>query len=273
MVVEEAKRTGLPASMFSDFEAILNQDYEPASLAEADIIPENLLSNFIEKNHDGQYMVFTDVSMSPDKKDAVTATLTAKPSTFVLEPFYYCKNMVDVIHDDFNVAVWISSIFVFLVVLLTYRNFITALLCFIPMMFSWFTVQGYMALFGLEFNLINIVISTFIFGIGVDYSVFIMEGLLEEFRTENSKMLQAHKIAIFFSALILIIVSASLLLAGHQAIRSMAVSTIIGMMSTIVFSYSLQSFAFRLALHSRHYRSSLRRKYRGKRQFIVAQNV
>ena len=40
------------------------------------------------------------------------------------------------------------------------------------MFLSWYVLQGLMALLGLEFNLINIVISTFIFGIGVDYSIF-----------------------------------------------------------------------------------------------------
>ena len=45
------------------------------------------------------------------------------------------------------------------------------------MFISWYVMQGYMAIFNLEFNLINIVISTFIYGIGVDYSIFVMEGL------------------------------------------------------------------------------------------------
>ena len=235
---------GLDPMMFYEFKDLLDADYEPASLLESGVVPENMLGNFIECNADNQYMVFTDVSMTFDEKDIVTDALVLNPKTFVLEPFYYCKSMVEVVNDDFNIAVWISSLFVLIILLVSFRNLITALLSFLPMVLSWFMVQGYMALIGLEFNLISIVISTFIFGVGVDYSIFIMEGLLTHARTGNRDMLSWHKVAIFFSAAILVIVVSSLLFAVHPAIRSIGLSTLIGMASTIMISYSLQPFVF-----------------------------
>jgi len=256
----EALKNDLPPDMFYDFEALLAADYQPESLLEAGIVPENLLGNFIERNADGQYMVFTDVSMAPEEKDNVTAHLVRNPKTFILDPFYYCKDMVEVIHDDFNIALWFSSIFVLLILLLSYRNIITALISFMPMAISWFVVQGYMAIIGLEFNLINIVISTFIFGVGVDYSIFITEGLLAEARSGSREMLAYHKSAIFFSAAILAIVTCSLLFAQHPSIRSIGLSTLIGMATTILISYSLQPFVFRQALKIPFYRRSIEKK-------------
>ena len=244
MVDKGAQDFGLDPMMFYDFKELLNAEYEPASLMESGVVPPNLLGNFIECNADNQYMVFTDVAMRFDEKDIVTDALVTNPKTFVLEPFYYCKSMVEVINDDFNIAVWISSLFVLLILLVSFRNLITALLSFIPMVLSWFMVQGYMAIIGLEFNLASIIISTFIFGVGVDYSIFITEGLLTQARTGNSDVLTWHKVAIFFSAAILVIVVSSLLFAVHPAIRSIGLSTLIGMASTIMISYSLQPFVF-----------------------------
>ena len=244
MVDKGAHDFGLDPMMFYEFKELLNADYEPASLMESGVVPPNLLGNFIECNADNQYMVFTDVSMTFDDKDIVTDELITNPKTFVLEPFYYCKSMVEVINDDFNIAVWISSLFVLLILLVSFRNIITALLAFLPMVLSWFMVQGYMAILGLEFNLINIIISTFIFGVGVDYSIFITEGLLKQARTGDSNVLTWHKVAIFFSAIILVIVTGSLLFAVHPAIRSIGLITLIGMASTIMISYSLLPFAF-----------------------------
>ena len=218
-----AKLLGLDPSMFADFNMMLEADYEPASLMESSIVPENLLGNFIELNADGQYMVFTDVSMEAADMDKVTEAVIKNPKTFILDPFYYCKDMVQVIHDDFNIAVWISSLFVLLILLISFRNILTALLSFIPMVLSWFMVQGYMALIGLEFNLINIIISTFIFGIGVDYSIFITEGLLTQARTGSRDVL-------------------------------------IGMASTIMISYSLQPFAFRQLMKIPAYKRSVLKK-------------
>ena len=260
MIDKGAKDFGLDPMMFYEFKDLLDAEYEPASLMESGVIPDNLLGNFIECNADNQYMIFTDVAMRFDEKDIVTDELVTNPKTFVLEPFYYCKSMVEVIHDDFNIAVWISSLFVLIILLVSFRNIITALLSFLPMVLSWFMVQGYMALLGLEFNLINIIISTFIFGVGVDYSIFITEGLLSEARTGSRDILTWHKIAIFFSAAILVIVVASLLFAVHPAIRSIGLITLIGMASTIMISYCLQPFAFRQLMKWPWYRKSVMKK-------------
>ena len=260
MVDKGAHDFGLDPMMFYDFKELLNAEYEPASLLESGVVPPNLLGNFIECNADNQYMVFTDVAMRFDEKDIVTDALVTNPKTFVLEPFYYCKSMVEVINDDFNIAVWISSLFVLLILLVSFRNIITALLSFIPMVLSWFMVQGYMAIIGLEFNLASIIISTFIFGVGVDYSIFITEGLLTQARTGNSDVLTWHKVAIFFSAAILVIVVSSLLFAVHPAIRSIGLSTLIGMASTIMISYALQPFAFWQLMKWPWYKKSVMKK-------------
>ena len=260
LVDKAAYDFGLDPMMFYEFKDLLEADYETASLMESGVVPDNLLGNFIECNADNQYMVFTDVSMDFNEKDLVTDALVTNSKTFVLEPFYYCKSMVEVINDDFNIAVWISSLFVLVILLVSFRNLITALLSFIPMVLSWFMVQGYMALLGLEFNLINIIISTFIFGVGVDYSIFIMEGLLSQARTGSRDILTWHKVAIFFSAVILVIVVASLLFAVHPAIRSIGLSTLIGMASTIMISYSLQPFVFWQLMKIPAYKRSVLKK-------------
>jgi len=203
-------------------------------------------------------MVFTDVSYAHENQTAVWDALTTLPHVFVLEPFYYCKDLVQVIHDDFSTTLWISSLFVFIVLLISFRNIWTALVAFFPMFISWYVMQGYMALLGLEFNLINIVIATFIYGIGVDYSIFVMEGLLAEARKGETRMLDYHKAAIFYSALILGIVVFSLIFATHPAIHSIGLITLIGMASTILITYSLQPWIFRLLTKIPFFRKTFR---------------
>ncbi len=68
----------------------------------------------------------------------------------------------------------------------------------LPMGISRVIILGLMAMFGVEFNIVTIILSTFIFGIGDDFSIFIMDGLLSEYKT-GRKMLDTHKTAIFFS--------------------------------------------------------------------------
>ena len=47
-------------------------------------------------------------------------------------------------------------------------------------MISWVFTTGIMAVFGIQFNVINIIVCTLIFGIGVDYSIFMTMALQKE---------------------------------------------------------------------------------------------
>ena len=248
----------LPYNLFDPFLSIITRSYEPDNLFESGIVPPGLLSNYVEKQGSGRYMVFTDVSYDIKDQDTVTDALTRIPHVFVLEPFYYCRDLVKVVHEDFTTTLLISSIFVLLVLLLSFRNLWTALLAFFPMFISWYVMQGFMAIFGLEFNLINIVIATFVYGIGVDYSIFVMEGLLAEARRGETAMLKYHKVAIFYSALVLGIVTFSLIFATHPAIHSIGIITLIGMASTILITYSLQPWIFRHLVKIPYFRKAFR---------------
>ena len=94
-------------------------------------------------------MIFTDVSYRKEDMASVYKDITSTDHVFVLNPFYYCRDMVEIVHDDFNTTLWISSIFVLLVLLFSFRNIWIALVAFFPMFISWYVMQGYMAVFGL----------------------------------------------------------------------------------------------------------------------------
>ena len=157
----------------------------------------------------------------------------------VLDTYYYTLDTLVNMNEDFNVLQWVSMAFVFVVLLLSFRcNIKKTLLAFMPILLSWLIVLGAMALFDMKFNLVNIIISTFIFGIGVDYSIFVMNGLTDD--NDSDKMLAYHKTAIFFSAVTLIVTVASMLFASHPAIKSVGFSTLTGLVSAVVLSYVMQ---------------------------------
>ncbi|MDY6327634.1 MAG: MMPL family transporter [Bacteroidales bacterium] len=247
-VKEAAVREQLPPDVFDPFEAMVSADYQPGNLYESGAIPDGLLCNFIEKS-DGKYLIFNSVQMNEDKKASVDDYVANLPHAVVVDPFYYTGNIITMIRDDFSTTLLISSIFVFVVLLLSFRNVIIAIIAFMPMFLSWYVVQGWMAIFGLPFNLINIVISTFIFGIGVDYSIFVMQGLMSEHGDDGGNLLEYHKVAVFFSALILVVVVLSMLFATHPALKSIGVCTLIGMVSTVMITYTLQPLLFRLYMN------------------------
>ena len=240
-----AEKNGLEPVMFEPFYMMVESDYEAESLYDAEVLPESLLSNFIERMDDGKYVVFTSVQLPEANKKTVNDAIAPLPHAVCIDPFYYTNDMVKMLNDDFNTILGISSVFVFIVLLVSFRSLPIALIAFLPMGLSWYVVQGIMGIFGLQFNLINIIIATFIFGIGVDYSIFVMTGLIARARGEDENLLTYHKTAIFFSAFVLMVVTASLLFATHPAIHSIGISTLIGMSATILITYTLQPALFR----------------------------
>ena len=244
-ITKSAKANDLDPIMFEPFFLMLESDYEAESLYDAEVLPESLVSNFIELTEGGKYMVFTSVQMPESNKMMVNDAVAALPHAVCIDPFYYTTDMVEMLNDDFNTILGISSIFVFIVLLVSFRSIPIALLAFLPMGLSWYVVQGIMGIWGLQFNLINIIIATFIFGIGVDYSIFVMTGLIAKATGEGDNLLTYHKTAIFFSAFVLMAVTGSLLFATHPAIHSIGISTLIGMSATILITYTLQPALFR----------------------------
>ena len=240
-----AKKNGLDPIMFEPFYMMIESDYEAESLYDAEVLPESLVSNFIELTTEGKYVVFTSVQLLEENKKIVNDAVAALPHAVCIDPFYYTNDMVKMLNDDFNTILGISSIFVFIVLLVSFRSLPIAFIAFLPMGLSWYVVQGIMGIFGLQFNLINIIIATFIFGIGVDYSIFVMTGLISKVAGEDDNLLTYHKTAIFFSAFVLMVVTGSLLFAIHPAIHSIGISTLIGMSATILITYTLQPALFR----------------------------
>ncbi len=225
-------------------ESIVKNDYETGSLYDLGLLPEDLIGNFIDKAS-GKFLVMTSAVMPMDCFEDVSAVLNDIPEVIVVDPNFYSSELVKIINEDFDSVLGISSIFVLFVLLLSFRSIVLALIAFIPMSVSWYVVQGVMGLLGMDFNMINIVIATFIFGVGVDYSIFVMKGLLAKEKGEDNKLLLQHKTAIFLSAFMLIMALGSLLFATHPAISSVGFTTLIGMSSTVILTYTIQPALFK----------------------------
>ncbi|MDO4160877.1 MAG: hypothetical protein Q4D41_10510 [Prevotellaceae bacterium] len=252
LIRKTAPEEGLNPEAFEPFFDIVSADYKPDALYKANIIPEGYLSTLMEQSYNGDYLCFTSVVCKNDSirgndsdYNRICDAISSSPDLLVLDTYYYTRDTLEQMNKDFNVLQWVSMLFVLIVLFFSFHfNIKYTLLGFMPILLSWLIVLGTMAIFGVQFNLINIIISTFIFGIGVDYSIFVMNGLING----NSKpsLLEYHKTAIFFSAVILIITVSSMLFAKHPAILSVGFSTLVGLVSSVVISYVLQPAIFRL---------------------------
>ena len=152
--------------------------------------------------------------------------------------------LVQALQEDFNTIGWVCGTIVLLFLWLSFGSLGLTLVCFLPLAVSWIWIQGIMGLTGLDFNIVNIILATFIFGMGDDYSIFITEGLLYE-RATGKKILHSYKNAVMLSGIILFIGIGALVVARHPAMRSLGLVTVIGMLTVVAMAYYLPPLVFR----------------------------
>ena len=146
--------------------------------------------------------------------------------------------------DNFNYIGFACGCIVFFFLWFSMGNLELAALSFLPMAVSWIWILGLMGIGDIQFNIVNVILATFIFGQGDDYTIFITEGCQYEY-TYGKKLLASYKNSIILSALVMFIGMGTLIFAQHQALRSLAHVTIVGMFSVVLMAYLLPPLVFR----------------------------
>ncbi|MEO7765822.1 MAG: 1-acyl-sn-glycerol-3-phosphate acyltransferase, partial [Ferruginibacter sp.] len=240
---------GFKPSAFDPFREMLNKNYQPVDSTQMTSIRKNFLDDYITETP-GRATVVTLLKCAADKKPMVYSAFETNPLVTVVDKQYLTAKFVDIINADFTKIALMTSLLVFVVLLITYGRIELTLVSFIPMFIAWVWILGIMGLFGISFNIINIIVSALVFGLGDDYSLFIMDGLLREYKT-GRKNLSSYKSSIFLSAITTIAGLGVLIFAQHPALRSIALISIIGIVSVVLMAQILIPFLFALLIQKR----------------------
>ncbi|HOV10851.1 MAG TPA: MMPL family transporter [Bacteroidales bacterium] len=249
-LAESARKLNFSEDAFHDFISILDKKYTRISPRDFEWLKKHFARPYLHQDEKNNYVV-SPLKINPQKYDQVLAAIPETANTLVLEPANILTRFIDIINKDFNTILLISSLLVFLFLLISYGRIELALVAFIPMLISWVWILGIMSLSQIKFNIFSIIISAFIFGLGDDYSIFMMDGLLQKYK-KGVNLLDSYKTAVFLSALTMFVGIGVLIFAKHPALRSIALLTIIGMFSVVFLSYTVAPALFRLLVYKKN---------------------
>ena len=228
--------------VIQNFEQLISRSYVGGDTTMLNQIRAAFFEDYIiEKNY--ETTIISMVNVYPTLRQDVYDRLDNSP-VHTVDRQMLTNLFVEYVNADFNFIVTFTAAFVFIALLILYGRIELTLITFVPMMITWIWILGIMALIGIEFNIINVMVSTFIFGLGDDYSIFTMDGLLQEYRA-GKKNLESIKTSIFLSAVTTIAGLGVLVLAQHPALRSIAAISIIGIGCVFVMSQTIEPFLFR----------------------------
>ncbi|HRO47623.1 1-acyl-sn-glycerol-3-phosphate acyltransferase [Agriterribacter sp.] len=246
---QEGAALGYSATAFNRFALLLNKYFDVTDSAAMAAVRKTLLDDYISEAP-GKATVVTLLKVPAQSKAAVYDAFENKPGATILDKQYLTGKFVELINADFTNIALITSLLVFFVLLITYGRIELALMAFLPMLVSWIWILGIMGIAGIKFNIINIIVSTLIFGLGDDYSIFIMDGLLQEYKT-GKKNLSSFKSSILLSAITATVGLGVLIFAQHPALRSIAMISVIGILCVVLVAQVCIPFLFSVLIRNR----------------------
>ena len=267
-VRREAVKAGFTEDAFSMFTEGITKQYEP--LSEIEMKPLQALCQTYTLQHDSIIRVVNFVRVPLEASEAVKEQIrlvieeqgvasrhreersdpeisalrqAQGPSGFAFSISDVGNNLVTALSDDFDYILYVCSIVVFFFLCLSFGRLELSLLAFLPLTVGWTWILGIMHLGSIKFNIVNIILATFIFGQGDDYTIFITEGLLYEY-TYGKKMLKNYRNSVILSGILMFIGIGTLIIAKHPAMRSLAEVAIIGMATVVFMACYLPPFVF-----------------------------
>ena len=230
---KEAVKAGFTANAFSTFTQNIDKQYVTKSPDEMEALAE--LCKTYTLQHDSLTRIVNFVKVPTSESEQLKQQLRqALPeNSFAFSISDVGNNLVSALSDDFDYILYVCSIVVFFFLCLSFGRLELAILAFLPLTVGWAWILGIMSLSAIKFNIVNIILATFIFGQGDDYTIFITEGLLYEY-AYGKKMLKNYRNSVILSGILMFIGIGTLIFAKHPAMKSLAEVAIIGM-ATVVF--------------------------------------
>ncbi len=234
--LSQATVVGFSEEAFEPFQLLIEEEHLVLDYADFEPLTSSVLTGYVSPEALVTRLTVADV-------DAAQQVEACLPGSFDLPSLN--ARIANSLTDNFNYIGFACGFIVFAFLWISFGRFELAVLAFMPMAFGWVWILGLMQLLGIQFNIVNIILATFIFGQGDDYTIFITEGLIKDYKQGSGRRtLIGYQRSILLSALIMLVGIGSLILAKHPAMHSLAEVTIIGMTVVVLMAWLLPPMLF-----------------------------
>lgn len=248
-LISEGNRYGFKADAFSGFFDLLDKNFKLVTIDDYFKVKSFYLDEFVAQKK-GFFTISTLVKVANEKRDVFVKQIKKQSHLVVIDRQETNETFLGTLKMNFEDLVDYSFIAVFLVLILAFRKIELAIISIIPILISWIFTTGLMGLFGLQFNVVNIIVCTLIFGIGVDYSIFMTTALQKEF-TYGKVQLPSYRTSIILSVATTILGMGVLVFAKHPALKSISLIAIIGIFSALMITFIIQPLVFHFFITNR----------------------
>lgn len=240
---EELNNNGFEEQAFIQFFEIINQSYSVGDIDFSEVLGEISKQYVCELN--GHHYIVDKLSIPFDNTEQIKNLIQEQIANISFFDVSSMNNAISkTLSDEFDYIGISCGIIVFLFLWASFGRIELSIMAFLPMAISWIWILGIMGITGIQFNIVNVILATFIFGQGDDYTIFMSEGLIDEYAYKK-KLLTSYKNSILMSALIMFLGIGCLIITEHPALHSLAEVTIVGMAVVVLTAYIIPPMVFK----------------------------
>lgn len=247
-LIAAGKTTFFKGEAFQPFIDLINRDFSLTPQADFESLKSLFLKNYLTEN-DGKFSAITILKVEPGHKSEILEKLANHTDLVVFDKQVFINRFFDILQEDFNILLTASMALVFIILMIVFGRIELGLVTMVPLLLSWIWTLGFMKIFGIEFNIFNVIISTYIFGLGDDYSIFMAQGSINNYKYGKHE-LSPYRFSILLAAVTTLFGIGVLFLAKHPALRSIAAVSVIGILSAVVISVTIVPVLFSALVYS-----------------------
>ncbi|KAG1647287.1 1-acyl-sn-glycerol-3-phosphate acyltransferase 1, chloroplastic [Nymphon striatum] len=247
-LIESGNEFGFKEKTFEQFYTLISSEFEPLKISDLEVVSSFAINDFIVTDS-AATTITSLIKVEDDKFNTVKEIFADTPQTLLINRQQVNESFLGTLKNDFNKLISYSLLVVVLLLFLFYRSLSLTLITVIPIFLTWLLTIGLMGLLNIEFNIFNIIICSFIFGVGIDYCIFMTNGLLTEYRT-GEKVLSTHRTSIILSVITTVLGIGALVFAKHPVLYTISVVSLVGILSAVFVAFTIQPLLFHLFLGS-----------------------
>jgi len=232
---------------FNPFESWVRMDVPLENNEE--LLSDLGLNRFIYQTDKGWNLI-TSVVLDRSELDLFKTEFSQYEGVYIFDVAEMANALMISVQNDFNYLLLFSSLVVLISLLVIYGRVELALFSFLPMVISWVWILAIAGMFDIQFNFVNIIVATFIFGLGDDFSIFVTDGLIQKYKTKSDS-LKSYRSAIILSGITTIIGTGALYFAKHPAIHSIAIISVVGIGCIMLVTLLIQPAIFEFFVTNR----------------------
>ena len=196
---------------------------------------------------EGEVFILTEVQAAAGHAQLSGQVLAALPDAYLYEGNAFARRISELVKEGLKLFIWCALAGSLVILLLVYGRLEMTLLVIAVLALDALWSLGLMGWFGLRVDLMNNIFSLFIFGMCIDYVIFVVSAFLDRYK-DSSEDIGVAGGALTISAVTAIGGFAALLAAQHPALRSLGLAACLVMVNGLLAAVIVPPIAMRFLL-------------------------